>query len=310
MRFCPGCGKTLKTGKFCPDCRPHKELKIKDISIKICVESKRFFFKNKWHKFNDIEEALATVLMDALKRKAEMSFDVPEIKYNPGLKYEIQAEIDIDGDFYLVPIEIQMTYSEIYSKKQGEYFEGILQLRNVDDEILDYVEEYLKKNIVFVNEKKKRKDGYDLKVTDKKIEQNLGNMLIKKFGGEIKVSAQIHTRDRQTSKDVYRVNVLYRAPEYKKGDVIRFEDRYLKIITIGKNLYVENLVSRKRNYFDPKNKEIFVLKPKKTQVSRIRPNLEVLDPETYESVNVLNLKDVSHGENIKIVNDKGKYFIL
>jgi NMD protein affecting ribosome stability and mRNA decay len=53
-----------------------------------------------------------------------------------------------------------------------------------------------------------------------------------------------------------------------------------------------------------------VLKPVKTTVSKLEPQIEVLDPDTYQSVPVENSKKLKLGEKVKVVKDKGLFYVL
>ncbi len=127
------------------------------------------------------------------------------------------------------------------------YFEGILQLRSPSQEILDYVmkvAEHASKP--FYTQLKKVRNGYDLYFLSQRFLQQFGKRLQEKFGGEMKVSAHIHTRSRITSKDVYRINVLIRTPFYKVGDIIEFKGDLYKVLKMIKKVDLENLNTHKK----------------------------------------------------------------
>src|SRR3990167_3957983 len=115
------------------------------------------------------------------------------------------------------------------------YFEGIFQLRSPTKEVLDFMEHDLqKKGDVFITKKKKLKDGFDMYMTSQRYMQILGRKLQKKFGGELKVSSQLFTRNRQTSKDDYRVNVLYRYHPFAVGEVRNYRGDEVRIMKMSK----------------------------------------------------------------------------
>jgi len=132
-------------------------------------------------------------------------------------------------------------------------------------------------------------------------------MLQEKFGGTLKVSPQHFSQDRQTSKVIYRVNVYYEAPDYRIGDVLQIANKLLHVKKVGKTVSGPDLRTGKR--LNVKLKDYKVLKPIKTTVTKIHPNLEVMD-ENFQSVPVQNKKDVKHGEKVKIINDNGSYYLL
>lgn len=128
-----------------------------------------------------------------------------------------------------------------------QYYEGILQLRNPNKEVVDFIEkEVEKKENVFITKKEKVRNGIDFYITSQKYLQNLGKKLQNCFGGELKVSSKLFSRDRQTSKGVYRVNVLFRLPGFKKGDIIELRGDKIKVINIGKKVFAKNLKTGKK----------------------------------------------------------------
>ena len=314
MRFCPGCGtKIKKNERYCLDCKPKENLNVGKINLKICSSCHKYLHKNKWNKFENLEGAIISVTRDSIKGSTkDLNFKpiLEKFDINPGIKRKFEVEISRDNDLFIVPGKLEISYCDNCAKQQGDYFEGVLQLRNVNDKIIDFIKDYLKNNNVFISKESKQPNGYDITVSDKKKIQNLGSMLHKKYGGTLKISPRLHTRNKQTSKDVYRVNVYYESPNYKVGDVIKVENKLIFIAGIKKNIIGKDLPTGKNMSVDLSNKEYEILIPKKTTVSKIHPNVEVLDPETYQSIPVQNSKKVKQGEKVKIVNDHGLFYII
>ena len=121
------------------------------------------------------------------------------------------------------------------------YYQGILQLRNVTDDIVDFALNHIKKRgDVGVTRTTKYDNGVDLYITSQKFIRILGKKLKESFGGELKVSAKLHTRNKQ-GKDLYRVNVLFRLLKYKKGDIISVRGDNLRLIRVGKKIFARDL---------------------------------------------------------------------
>ena len=95
--------------------------------------------------------------------------------------------------------------------KNPQYFEGILQLRNPNEECMNFVMNQFKKNDkVWIAKVEKLKTGIDLYVSSNRFILSLGKKLKKSFKGELKTSRKHHTQNRLTSRKVYRVTVCYR----------------------------------------------------------------------------------------------------
>jgi len=76
--------------------------------------------------------------------------------------------------------------------------------------------------------------------------RNLGKKLQNQFHGQLLISKTLHTKNRLTSKEVYRVNALFRMPNFKKGDVINYKGEEIKIIAIHKKVFTKNLRTGKK----------------------------------------------------------------
>ena len=97
------------------------------------------------------------------------------------------------------------------------YFEGILQLRDVGDNILDFAIKEIRKNEnANIAKIKKVKNGVDIYLSPQKCLRSLGNRLQNEFGGQLLVSTKLHTISRITGRELYRVNMLFRIPNFKK----------------------------------------------------------------------------------------------
>jgi len=131
--------------------------------------------------------------------------------------------------------------------KHKDYFEGTLQLRNVDDEVIDFVvKEIEKTEDTHVAKVKKVTNGFDIYISRQRFLRSLGNRLQQRFGGQIKVSTKLHTRHKQTSKELHRVNLLFRMPKFKKGDIIKYKGDKIKIISMHKKVFAKDVKTGKK----------------------------------------------------------------
>jgi len=95
----------------------------------------------------------------------------------------------------------------ISTEKLAIHAERILRLR------ADDYQKYLTDNSLTdtnANKKEYVRNGIDFYLTSQRYAQSLGKKLKKTFKGELKISSKLFTVNRQTSKNVYRVNVLFR----------------------------------------------------------------------------------------------------
>ena len=130
--------------------------------------------------------------------------------------------------------------------KPTNYFEGILQLRDINDEVIDFAVSEIKNSGVNIAKVKQLENGIDIYVSRQRFLRTLAGRLQKKFGGQIIVSRKLHTKSSLTSRDLYRVNVLFRLPNFKKDDVIVYKGDKIRIIHMGKKIFAKNIATGKK----------------------------------------------------------------
>ena len=139
--------------------------------------------------------------------------------------------------------------SEIKPKlkfSRSNYYQGILQLRDVNDEIFSFVHNQIRKRgDVVVTKTVNLENGKDLYLTSQKFIRIMGKKLKESFGGELKISSKLHTKSR-TGKDLYRVNALYRPSHHKRGDIVSVRGDEVKILQVGRRIFARDLKTGKK----------------------------------------------------------------
>ncbi len=95
---------------------------------------------------------------------------------------------------------------------QGDrYYEGSLQLRPYDEEVMRFINNQIKKDgKVFISRIVEVGDGIDIYFSSQKFVRELGKRLNRSFKGELKESRELFTRDRMSQRLVYRATVFFR----------------------------------------------------------------------------------------------------
>lgn len=95
--------------------------------------------------------------------------------------------------------------------KHSGYFEAVIQLRPARKDILDLVYRIIKKRPLTRIAKEEDLDaGKNIFISDQKTAFAIGRQLKRQFKGTLTVSRTLRTFDRETSKNVYSVTVLFR----------------------------------------------------------------------------------------------------
>lgn len=192
--------------------------------------------------------------------------------------------------------------------KHAKYFEGELQLRNINDEIMNYIFKKIDAANASIPEVTEFSDkDLNFKITSKKLAHRLGQELKKKFGGELKESEQLFSQDHQTGKEIFRLNVFFRKYPFDIGNFIEYKNEALKIRGFDKNkVKAENLVTKTKTQIDVK--EIKLLEKHNCQVTQVEPKTYVLD-KNYQNIEVINGAGLKINQKIKCVFIKGKAYL-
>ncbi|MBI2175998.1 hypothetical protein HYU40_01440 [Candidatus Woesearchaeota archaeon] len=204
--------------------------------------------------------------------------------------------------------------------KHAKYFESILQLRNPYGDVEDMMHYVVQRTNgkaqdgIFISKKKKVTNGFDLYLSSNSFAVEIGRELYRAFGGELKISKKLFSQHKMTSRILYRVTVLFRMAPFRVGDVVLFDGKPLKMIEISKKVVAENIEKGKLVELHYKDilRSFEVLKPVRAIVSKTQPHLEVIHPETFQSVPVLPLVKNSKlvpGEKVRILISEGKVWL-
>ena len=129
---------------------------------------------------------------------------------------------------------------------RANYYQGILQLRDVNEEIISFVYNQIRKrDDVAIAKTIKFPNGLDLYITSQRFIRMLGKKLRDSFGGELKISSKLHSRSKE-GKELHRVNVFFRLSKYKRGDIVEVRGDKVKLISMGKNIFARNLKTGKK----------------------------------------------------------------
>lgn len=258
MAFCPKCGKRGIKGKFCSNCAPEEQdISFKDIKITHCVECDKYLIQNKWKKFESPDSAVIKTALQKIKnpnlKKIEIIPDF-EAQYNkPGLEQEIELGVIIEEEEFKIPAILFHTYCPICSKKGTQYLEGVLQLRNATPEVIKFVRDDLKKHkdTVFIVKENVRGKTADFILTSSKYLRAIGRKLNQRFNGELTETAKLFSFNHETSKDIYRINVLFKMRHFKVGDIVTdSRGRRVKVKTLGKKVSGIDIDTGKKVFVD------------------------------------------------------------
>ncbi len=219
------------------------------------------------------------------------------------------------------------------SKFASGYYEAVIQIRadkrlpspeeirRSDNAIKENVERISKKNrMAYISQRLKIKEGVDYYVGSFKVAKKLTSTLKNILGGTIKESPRLMGRDKNTGKDLYRVWISLRLPQFQKGDFISYKGLKAQVSDFnGDKIHLRNLESSGTasvSWRDYKKIKVIAKKEdiKSAMITAKTPkSIQILHPDTYQPMDMeidQELLKYEIGEELKVVEIEGTLYIL
>jgi len=209
--FCIKCGKKAEIGNFCRKCfLERKELfKIKDFHLMVCDCGS--YYDKSWVKSDlDIKDLVKKMIGEKIVTDNKIVNKKISLK-RVGNKYI--ATVHCTGfisnirkqETKKVVVTIKKRKCDVCSKIAGGYHEAVLQIRGEKKEMILSKLKLEKPFIEAVVKIERVKNGYDIKMLDKKIARKITRKFGKKF--KVKKSQKLITlkKDRRIYRDYYSI---------------------------------------------------------------------------------------------------------
>lgn len=270
--------------------------------LKICP-SGQYFWKNKWKPYKDLDSIFTELFGKTLKE-----LGIQEIPLNPGIKKA--CKIEKNGKKTTLNIEI--TLCPKASRETSKYFEGVLQLKHSNKKVVDFIHGELEKQKpkgVFITKEKIGQDRSDFFITDQTYLKSLAVKIQKEFGGTISLNPTLFSRDRHAGKDLYRLTLLLELPTIAKNNIIVVGDKLYKVSSVQQKINVQDFNGKKTSF---PYKEHEVLEKQETRITKIYPEIEIIDPDSYQSSPIKNKslkKQCVIDQKVKVVYYEGWWIV-
>ena len=134
------------------------------------------------------------------------------------------------------------------AKKQEDrhalYFEAILQLRDVEEEVVNFVEDEIERVKLKVAKTVPFKNGIDYYLSNNSLTRALGKRLRERFGGYIKETSSLWGVKKD--REVYRVTVLFRGVPFRKSEIVIYDGEDYKVVSLKKDIFLQNVKHGKK----------------------------------------------------------------
>lgn len=248
------------------------------MKLKLCPSGK-YWWQNKWKPFTTIDELLL-----ALFGKTPKELGIQGLALHPGIKKK--TKVSWNGK--TVELEIEVTLCPHVAKGQSKYYESILQIKNATPEVLEFVAtavEKVQNKGIYITKHVLKPRRADLFLTDQTFTKRLAHKIQGEYGGTIQLHPKLFSKNKQSGKQLFRLTVLLDLPKIKKNDVVVVDGKLYRVKSVRDRLHLVDVSGKKTSV---PYAEYSVLEKKKTKVSKVYPSLEIIDPETYQSVEVRN----------------------
>lgn len=289
---------------------------MKTINISVC-SCQKYLEKDSWKPYKDIRE-IVNKRVRAQLPNAKIKYESIETPSQLKEKKEIFLKVMYKGDTYEPKVYVKMVKCNLCSREGTKYFEAVLQIRGSNEAVLERGVEYIQGRVedlrhrgLFVNKIERFDDGFDLYMTSNQMAQRIGREMLDKFGGELKVNSRLFSHNKQTSKDLYRLNVFLKLPGFTRGDFIVLDERVFYVDKLGRKIKIIDMANGSSRILDYKQMDYRVLHKEDAYVSKTYPGLEVINPHDFQSSMIRNhpKKAYTVGERAKVVIYKGIYVV-
>ena len=315
-------GEELKS-MLCAKCRERslkekKEMIIlpQKLSLTLCRKCGAYKRGKVWHPPQSQEESICSEVVSSIVPVKGVNLrnvivepkQISEKEYKCGVLVEVEDESDSEAEReYFTHVHIHYQVCEVCSRKYGNYFEAILQIRR-DRELSPAQLRNLRKEIEEFVEKESQRDwhsfftkvveihgGLDFYLSPSSLAQKLCSFLAERHGGEIKTSSSLVGR--KDGRNVYRVTHCLRLPTMEEGDVVQFISKEKKVFLVRKltrrGARLINLFTHKEEFVSSRFfKDLKINTRKKIRYEAIvlfeeEKELKIMDPENYKPVTLL-----------------------
>ena len=312
---CIQCGKKIaeNTAVLCQECFAKKNTcfdSYQEHTLLLCPHCGSFKYNKEWKKKKTKQEAIQEAVLSYCHfHHQPNALDIEILEKTKEAKKEkgiliLRTETTVDEqpllEEFSLPYTLKFVSCDQCTKLTTSYFEGILQLRGANNSLFQKVHAFILADATVVKEKgvaiskvEEVKNGIDYYYTRQQYLPNITQKLIDQFGAVGKTHPELYTKNRQTSKDVYRVNASVRLPDFDVGCIVQYNKLIVRITRLGRQILGEDLRTGKRVLLDERE-NIQVLAEqndyKTVDVIHWHPHLAILHPLTFQSVPIENQK--------------------
>jgi nonsense-mediated mRNA decay protein 3 len=206
------------------------------------------------------------------------------------------------------------------ARLKGGYFEAILQVRknggditqeekNIADDIV--ARRVIEERGTYVSKRVEHPTGIDYYIGDRGSASLAAKTVKQAFNGTMDISSSLVGR--RDGQDVYRDTIIVRIPAYQRGSYVELDDTLYRVMDTGKRVGLLDLrTGQRRPVYDDEMKDATVIdaEPREAVVlSRQAGEVQVLHPETYDTVVLTVPEGMDIGDTITVITWKETLYL-
>lgn len=334
--FCVRCGKEVGdatlVGGVCADCYLEENALVslpETVNLNRCVHCGARQRGEQWVEMNtSLEAALSSEVREAVVADRRVRDMVVNVQMTAQDERNFHVDADVSGVSEGIAFRRHLTTRARLkggtclrcSRMTGGYFEAILQIRasrrdmtrdelrkarGICSRIIDRIVGDGDKN-AFVLKDEEMHGGLDVTVGTNNSAKMMVKALLSEFGATVTESARL--AGVKDGNDIYRITYSVRIPEYALGDAVVLEDKVQIVQSVNaKKVTLRDPGTgrvRTQNREDVDEAQILPRAEAKDAVvvADLGAELQVLDPWTYATVNVIKPADFKAGaETVQVL---------
>lgn len=337
--YCIECGKEVKLYEnLCEHCFLKKNRFVyapEYLDIRRCTYCGSIKMGREWCDVS-VEESIKFALDNAItvdERAEKCSYDINfDYEDERNIVCEIKAHISYQGmsitEKQSSKIRIKNDVCTRCIKVQGRYYEAIVQVRangrslstletkEIKNRVAQRIDVLQKSNRnIFLGREEEVRGGIDFYLSSKNAGVLIAKELVNIFGASFSESSSLFGQ--KDGKRIYRMTYLVRLPKYRVQDFLIVGDKVIKIVRIrGKVAKALDLQDWTESSYKPQELvDAKILGGKEliesaVVISQSKNEVQILDPDNYETIEILKPKNAEIGDVVNIIKCEKGIFIV
>ncbi len=340
--FCVECGAEdcEIVDSLCKDCyaKKHVWVTIPDhVDLPICAHCSHIEIEGRWRAIDSMTEAMGSAVTSSISAPRDVTIVDTRITLQENDPRNFLAKVDLTlasrgANFersVSTVVRLKRGSCKECSKKMGNYFEAILQVRGAGKSMDDEMEQELNTFVtlrmesmkgdsrdLFISKIERVKGGLDFYFSKAQPARNVARELQDTRCAEYKESSSMWGM--REGEEVSRMTYLVRMPGFDKGDIIEYDSKDYFVRSMSKgSVYGIDLKQGDSKPLKMKEASDFRLSLRASQIRsavvlmETDKEVQVLDPETMLPLDLRKPSGfVRKGEQVRLVKTRLGVYVL